>query len=162
VEKAGDILKRILKDTRPAKGEATSSLYTTWDRIAGEPLSHHTRVADIAGRRLIIEVEHPGWHQMLLFQAKAILRKVQKEYPSLNVKEIRMRYHAEGKVRPMKQEKVGDKQVHAAKKGKSEGKVRKGEMASLGHISDEKLRKSLLRLYRGIVRKQAQSSPEEG
>lgn len=155
MEKAGDILRILLKDTKLAKGETTSSVYTAWDRIAGEPLSHHTRVADIMGRQLVVEVEHPGWHQMLLFQKREILRKVQKEYPSLKLRGIRVRYQPKEKCSPAEWETARIQSAGSPKEDKD-------ETPSLHHIADEKLKKSLEGLYRGIVRKKAHEGPEHG
>ena len=154
MEKAGDILRSILKDTDLSKAEKACSLYTAWERIAGEPLSHHTRVADIIGRKLVIEVEHPGWHQMLRFKEKAILRRVQREYPSLEVRGMRIRFHGEG-------QSAAETQKNMRKQSAEPREQENLGSPSLRHIEDEKLRKSLQSLYRGIIRKDRQGKASD-
>jgi hypothetical protein len=57
----------------------------TQARINAEKLIWHSRVRELDRGRLVIEVDHPGWGQLLQFRQRALLAAVQRRFPSLQV-----------------------------------------------------------------------------
>ena len=92
MERAGNILKTFLREKGIEKGNSACSLFSSWSDMVGPVLSEHTRIIDIAGNQLIVEVDHPGWFQTLRFIEKEIINKVNVKYPEVDIKGFRMRF----------------------------------------------------------------------
>jgi len=91
MERVGDILKALLSEEPLKKGRKYISFYSSWERIVGETLSHHTKAVDVQRGSLIVEVDHPGWFQMFRFKEHEILRSVKKRFPELKIKNVKVR-----------------------------------------------------------------------
>ena len=85
-----EILKAYFDDTQIDRADQYHSFFTSWKQLAGINIAAHTRPRDIRGGVLIVEADHPGWVQLLHMQKRTILRKIHREYPQLEVKEIRI------------------------------------------------------------------------
>jgi hypothetical protein len=57
----------------------------------GESLAEHSRVYEVKNRNLFIEVDHPGWMQLLFMKRPQILRSVKRKYPALNIRDVKIR-----------------------------------------------------------------------
>jgi hypothetical protein len=90
VKKAGELLERLLG--KQAAGEARSyhSFFSRWDELVGPELSGHSQPRDIEKGVLIVQTDHPGWLQMFQMSKERILRKIRKEYPELDIKNLRI------------------------------------------------------------------------
>ncbi|RKX74059.1 MAG: hypothetical protein DRP87_17715 [Spirochaetes bacterium] len=114
MEKAGDILKRFFQKSNIDFSSNFYSFFRSWSHIAGEDLSAHSDVVDINNNTVIVEVDHPGWMQMLQMNQKSLLREIKKMYPELHIKEIRFRLRVKEKekgrekIRAESQEKRAD------------------------------------------------------
>ncbi len=91
MERAGDILRSLLSEGTLKEGQKYISLYTSWDEIVGEPLSHHSKAVDVQRGSLAVQVDHPGWFQMFRFKEKEVLRKVKSRFPELKIESIKVR-----------------------------------------------------------------------
>lgn len=85
-----EILKAYFNDTQIERADQYHSFFTSWKQLAGINIAAHTRPRDIRGSVLIVEADHPGWVQLLHMQKRNILRKINHDYPQLEVKEIRI------------------------------------------------------------------------
>lgn len=85
-----EILKAYFNDTQIDRADEYHSFFTSWKQLAGINIAAHTHPRDIRGGVLIVEADHPGWVQLLHMQKGTILRKIRREYPQLEVKEIRI------------------------------------------------------------------------
>jgi hypothetical protein len=147
MERAGNVLKTFLREKGIEKGNSTSSLFSSWSDMVGPVLSEHTRIVDIAGNHLIVEVDHPGWFQTLRFIEKEIINKVNGKYPEVDIKGLRMRFVSK---------ESPEKSVAAEKKSSIEPSADdikdniKDNVKSIDDIKDAALRMSLKRLYKGI------------
>ncbi|MBI9103551.1 MAG: DUF721 domain-containing protein [Spirochaetales bacterium] len=90
MKKADDILKGLLSNYNIELGNTYSSFFKSWPTIAGQDLAAHSKVKDIEGTTLIIEVDHSGWIQILQMKKKYILGAVKKQYPELSITDIRI------------------------------------------------------------------------
>ena len=91
MKKAADILARVLDDKNSKLARSYTSIFGGWEQIVGPSLAEHSRIYEIANRNLFIEVDHPGWMQLLLMRKQQILRIVKRKAPSLNVDDIRIK-----------------------------------------------------------------------
>jgi hypothetical protein len=91
LKKAAEILARLLDDKNKRLAQAYSSIFGSWEQIVGQSLGEHSRIYEIANKSLFIEVDHPGWMQLLLMKKTQILRTVKRKVPSLDVRDIRVK-----------------------------------------------------------------------
>ena len=91
VKKAAEILARILEEKGREIGTTYSSVFGGWSWIVGESLAEHSRVYEVKNRNLFIEVDHPGWMQLLLMKKPQILRTVKRKYPVLNIRDVKIK-----------------------------------------------------------------------
>ena len=89
LKKAADILKAVLGDQAARQGENWSSFFRGWAAIAGDDIAAHSQVKDVKRGSVIVEVDHPGWLQMLQLEKAAILKSIQGHYPELEIRDIR-------------------------------------------------------------------------
>ena len=83
-------------DTSTAnQAQAYSSLFDSWDRIAGTDIASHSRIVDVQHGALVAEVDHPGWIQMIRLREKEILDKLATSYPSLEITHLKVRAAAD-------------------------------------------------------------------
>ena len=89
MKKAGDILKSVLGDAEAQQAREWSSFFGGWSIIAGEDLAAHSKVIDVKKGTVLVEVDHPGWMQVLQLKATRILKAIKSKYPELDVEDIR-------------------------------------------------------------------------
>ena len=96
VNKAGDHLSGLFRqyfDEETLKeARKTAGLFGSWDEITQlakiNAASDHSRIRDFEKGVLVIEVEHPGWIQLLQTKQKIILNILQKKYPDMKIQGI--------------------------------------------------------------------------
>lgn len=86
IRKASEILAALFNDETQQKGELYSSIFKDWKYVVGPKLSAHSKISNIKNNIVIVEVEHPGWLQLLQVQEKNILSKLQNKNPSLKLR----------------------------------------------------------------------------
>jgi len=152
MERAGDILKAFLSDADLQKGRRYDTFFRSWEGIAGEPLASHSRVLEIEGRTVVVQVDHPGWFQMLRFHQRRILERIQKGYPELGITAVRVRVeHGPGPsgraVPPEREPSRRDTRVPPPSRPSPTPTP-----SSVSEIEDLSLREALKRLHRSVIR----------
>jgi len=89
MKKAGDILGDYMRNLHLNMENGYSSVFKSWNSIAGEDMSSHSTIKDLSNGILLVEADHSGWIQLLQMRKKNILKKVQKTYPELDIIDIR-------------------------------------------------------------------------
>jgi hypothetical protein len=101
VKRASDILARLLDEKTDEQARSGSGVFRSWTDIAGAPLSDHSRVYELQHDQLCVEVDHPGWLQVLLLRKKQILHRAARAYPQLKIRGLRARVNLSyGEPRP--------------------------------------------------------------
>jgi predicted nucleic acid-binding Zn ribbon protein len=90
MKKASDILRGLLTDKQAAAAGEWSSFFSGWQKIAGTDIAAHSRVNDVKRGVVVIEVDHPGWLQILQLKKEKILQTMQRNYPELGIENIRI------------------------------------------------------------------------
>ena len=90
MERAGEILKKLLD----SKGKIYSSVFRSWNNIAGISVGEHSRVSDILNKNLIVEVDHPGWMQIILLKKGALLSRIRRLYPELEITDLKLKLNS--------------------------------------------------------------------
>ena len=83
--RAGDLLKEVLARAGFDAGAPAARIYQVWDAILGGDLAGRARLGDIDRGRLVVEVDHPAWMQLVQMRQRQILRRVQRRFPELGI-----------------------------------------------------------------------------
>ncbi len=89
MKKAGDLLKEFF-DNIKIKGKEEETIFTSWEKIAGNDIAGHSRIKDLKKGVLTIEADHPGWIQIINLKKKQILERLCEKYPEREIEEIRI------------------------------------------------------------------------
>ncbi len=90
MEKAGEILKRFFEERGISLPGKNFSIFDKWSELVGRSIGKHSRVIELDRGSVIVEVDHPGFSQLIYLKKNAILEKLNREYPDLNIKNIRV------------------------------------------------------------------------
>lgn len=118
IETASDILAKlpIFSQTQQALVRELGRFYANWRTIVGDRFYSHTRPADIKNGILIIEAEHSGWISLLQFQAAAIQKKMEANFPELKITGVAFRLYNQLESQPLKRKQVQTVENHSAGK----------------------------------------------
>jgi hypothetical protein len=171
MDKAGDLLKSFLSFYNLEKGQKYVSLFSGWRDIVGEDISSHARAVDIRRGALLIEVDHPGWMQIIQMKQAYILKVIEKKYPELGIRVLHFRLIKEGppfgggpgspaektETAPDQTTNSAPDQAMAPAPSFPEPAVKRGE--GLEGIADENLKNLLARLGR-TIREKSRRTPK--
>ena len=96
MDKAGDLLKSFLSFYNLEKGRKYVSLFSGWKDLVGDDIASHARATDIRRGALLVEVDHPGWMQIIQMKQSFILKTIEKKYPELGIRVLHLRLLKEG------------------------------------------------------------------
>ncbi len=91
MKKAGEIISLIFQNKDFSKAKEYSELFTGWNDIVGERIAAHSNIKELEKNVVIIEVDHPGWLQIIQINQYKILVKLKKKYPELKIIGIALR-----------------------------------------------------------------------
>jgi hypothetical protein len=152
VKKAAEILARVLDEKNRRLAQTYSSIFKAWSEIVGESLAEHSRIYEVANRNLFIEVDHPGWMQLLLMKKPQILKAVKRNYPVMDVGDIKV------KVNLNYSHAAVEEAEKPADKSEPEGQVERGQMEDLDRIlstvNQDELKQRLKRLFMKSLEKE--------
>ena len=152
MDKAGDVLKSLLSVHN--EGAAYSSLFGTWVDIVGLSLGEHSRVYDVRHKTLYVEVDHPGWMQMLYFRKEKILAVLKIKFSQLDIMDLKIKVNPQfsrGKeeVRNEAEPCRGDGGQSMPMEENENGEIKD----ALSSVQDEGLKRSLRKLYQASLKR---------
>jgi hypothetical protein len=158
LRKAEDILQLFLDRIGRSDGMPYVKLFRSWQSIAGDRIAAHAEPVDIRGTALVVEVDHPGWSQMVLLSRERILRELGRRFPELTITGLHVRVAGERTVNSPGDSGSGLTANAESANGDSRRSDRAydppppsaDESESLGRIDDEDLRDSLKRLRESL------------
>lgn len=92
MKKAGDLLNSFFNEVQVKEGKAYNDFHSKWKDIAGEKISNNSTIKDVDSGYLIVEIDHPGWKQLISLKEKQIIWKINKQFPELSVKKIKFSF----------------------------------------------------------------------
>jgi len=90
VRQAGDILRLFLDQNTAEKAEVYQGFFSGWEKIVGERLAAHSQVKDLQNGIVVVEVEHPGWIQMIQLKQAQLVELLRRRYPDLQIRGLRL------------------------------------------------------------------------
>ena len=91
MRKVGDVLRDFLKERGWPSEDPYGPLFRGWEDIAGPELGTRSRVVEVEDGVIVVEVEHPGWLQMLQLKKRSLLEAARKAVPLCTISDIRGR-----------------------------------------------------------------------
>lgn len=91
MERAGEILRRFLRRQGMREAGQMAAIVEGWRQSVGNPHGMHTRVVDLQGETLVVEVDHTARIQLLQMKRAAILRGIRTAAPGTTITDIRYR-----------------------------------------------------------------------
>ncbi len=91
MRKAGDVLRALLKERGWPAEDPYGPLFRGWEGIAGHELGSRSRVVEVEDGVVIVEVDHPGWLQMLQLRKRALLEAARRAVPGARIEDVRGR-----------------------------------------------------------------------
>jgi hypothetical protein len=88
LKKAGDIINEMFSGNLFSEANKYSSLFVSWEDIVGKRIAAHSKIIDFINSIIIVEVDHPGWSQLIQIEQAKILQKMKKKCPTLNINGI--------------------------------------------------------------------------
>ena len=142
MKKAGEILKKLLDEKGSKSAVLYSSLFRGWQDIAGISLAEHSRVYDFRNNDVLVEVDHPGWMQILHFRTRKILARLKRLYPELEINDLKIKVNFNFSAYQQHPEE---------EKGKKRDSDKKNSNLEVDQIiagvKEDELKKSLKRLF---------------
>jgi len=143
VQRIGAILKAFLASRLSGGNERTAELVEACRALLGQA-REHARVRDIRGSTLLIEVDHPGWGQMVALRKGEILRRLGERFPEMGISELRIvSSGGEPRQGPEKAGTEGPGRRRAAPAAQAGAPIDE----ALSGVRDDDLRRSLRSLY---------------
>ncbi|HOV63622.1 MAG TPA: DUF721 domain-containing protein [Spirochaetia bacterium] len=141
MEKAGDILKALFSSLKIDLEKTGAPVFSAWESIVGAEFAAHSSVKEVEKDLLIVEVDHPGWKQLLFLRKGEILHALNQRYPTLHIRDM--------KITLMKRKKNTPQAVQTPSHGE-EGRLSgaDGAMQETSNVTD--LKASLERLQRSM------------
>lgn len=68
-----------------------ASLQRHWNEILGPDLAVHTKLVDIRGSSLVVEIDHPARTHAVMLRKREILSRISSSYPSLKIRYLQLR-----------------------------------------------------------------------
>ena len=86
-----DLLSDYLKGSDFKEINDTINTNKTWNKIVGKTISNNTEIVSIKNGKITIKTSNSIWRNELTFQKEDLLKRLKKEEPKLNIKEIDFR-----------------------------------------------------------------------
>lgn len=159
MNRAGDLLNAFFRLHNISGGESYVSFFSSWHEIVGTDLAAHTQPIDIRGDALIVEVDHPGWMQLLQLKRDQIVKQVRHRYADLGVTNMHMKLVDAGAFSGpeaiQRQAERGGSESSAGTnnrtgEGRTERPRSKDEKEALSRVPSDKLKDTLERLRRDL------------
>ncbi len=143
MRRVGEILKQFLAGKLSGEAERTVELVTACKEILGDA-GRHARVRDVRASTLVLEVDHPGWGQLVALRKTEILRLLAQRFPEMHLGELRVVVGSGGSSGGA--ERRHDRSGRRLPAGVDTGPSQSIEIA-LADVHDEALKRSLRALY---------------
>jgi hypothetical protein len=95
VKKAGDLLASFFDERVLNAARGYSALFSSWQSVAGDKLSAHSRIRELERSVVLVEADHPGWIQILQTREKDLLDTLRRRFPEQNITGISFRLSRE-------------------------------------------------------------------
>jgi len=89
--KADALIAKMFDSLTAEKAGEASRFIRSWNDLVGDRIASHSRVLDVYHRVLIVEVDHPGWSQLIHIQKNKIMCGLKQKFPNIEICSISVR-----------------------------------------------------------------------
>ncbi|MDR0723491.1 MAG: DUF721 domain-containing protein [Treponema sp.] len=153
MKKAGELLSFFFDEKTLDRAQEYSELFASWASVVKAhripAAADHSRIVELERHVLLIEVDHPGWIQLLQTKQRELLRALQSRFPDITGISFRLS-RKPGPVVPREvQEYPVDPEQGRAIKETSQSQERESTLYDT--FEDPELKETLKQLKLGIM-----------
>jgi hypothetical protein len=93
--KASDIVNQFFSGISVSDIDDANQVIDIWKKTVGEKIAAHSRILDVEKGSLIVEVDHSGWSQQIIFKKKSIVWAFSQSFPQFGINTIQIRVISE-------------------------------------------------------------------
>jgi len=143
MDKADKIISSLFDKKGNSESQLYSDLFKKWKNILqDERLADHCRLEDISGHTVRVSFDHPGWIQVFKMNQMQIMRRLNRNYPGLNISSVTMHLRDEKIILPRPK-------IPLSSQSETDHKARNFK-GNLNEIKDEDLRNVLKNLKKTL------------
>jgi hypothetical protein len=162
MKRVGDVLSALFDEGLMKKAQGYSRLFSCWKELAQwhgiAAAADHSRITELDRGVLWVEVDHPGWKQILQTKESRLLDDLRRRFPDLDIAGISIVLSRGGPL-PAAEAEVGDESAGSAETAgealpPDSDSAPPGE-AGYAAIKDASFKESLRRLEKSIAAKRS-------
>lgn len=96
IRTAAELISALISPKAAEAAGTWAKVTGAWPALAGDRAAPHSRIADLENHVVTVEVDHPGWIQLLQFRQVRLLTEIQERFPSLEVRALQFRLARRG------------------------------------------------------------------
>lgn len=89
MKRARELVEQLFQNINHEDLKIYGRIFSSWTDLAGTDLAAHSRILEIDRGIVFVGVDHPGWMQMISMRKARILSGIKKQYPSLEIRDLR-------------------------------------------------------------------------
>ncbi len=96
IRTAAELISALISPKAAQAAGTWAKVTGAWPALAGDRAAPHSRIADLENHVVTVEVDHPGWIQLLQFRQARLLAEIQERFPALEVRALQFRLARRG------------------------------------------------------------------
>ncbi len=96
IRTAAELISALISPKAAQEAGTWAKVTGAWPALAGERAAPHSRIADLENHVVTVEVDHPGWIQLLQFRQARLLEEIRDRFPALEVRALQFRLARKG------------------------------------------------------------------
>ena len=158
MRRVGEVLSALFDKNMLQKAQNCSAFFSCWRDLMEKngiaSAADHSRIIEEDKGLVWVEVDHPGWKQIIQTKKSKLLHDFQYRFPDMNISGISIVLYQDGNS-PLQEKKLPEKKL-PEKKRKTKPPVPKKDICT-GYeaIKDEALKEALKKLEKGISDREA-------
>jgi len=150
---AGDILSALFDERFMKKAQGYSELFNSWADITAKngiaAAADHSRIKELDRGVLLVEIDHPGWKQILQTKQSKLLNDFRRRFPEQDISGISLML---GCGSPSDAAQTEEKtEIEAAEEPPEQTVVVQQDLRGYDAIKDEAFRETLIKLGQNIA-----------
>ena len=161
MKRAGEVFSAIFNEGMMKKADGYSAFVSCWKDLAEKngiaAAAAHSRISSLERGLVWIEVDHPGWKQILQTKESKLLSDFRYRFPELDISGISIMLSRPGSSPQEPPQNPDDKSSAKATLQKEKPLIDLPEANGYEAIKDTALKEVLMRLERSIAEKEKNS-----
>ncbi|MCL2441483.1 MAG: DUF721 domain-containing protein [Treponema sp.] len=157
---AGSILSSLFDEQFVKKAQGYTNLFDSWADITAKngiaEAANHSRIKELERGILLVEMDHPGWKQILQTKQKELIKDYNIRFPEMKISGISLML---GRSKPARS--AGEKQTETTEYPpipEQTFEAHEPSPADYGAIKDDDLREKLIKIGQAIAEREKGST----